>query len=89
MVSGSIVKIVDTFGSQWGQVRPSREPRQLFFNVDSLVEGVDFTTLAVGDNVEFDQEPDRANGLRAIHMRRSESKSAPSEVVARDTAVPQ
>ena len=48
MVSGSIVKIVDTFGSQWGHVRPAREPRQLFFNVDSLVEGVDFSTLAVG-----------------------------------------
>ncbi len=41
MISGSIVKIVDTYGSQWGHVRPTREPRQLFFNVDSLVEGAD------------------------------------------------
>ena len=87
MVSGSIVKIVDTYGSQWGHVRPAREPRQLFFNVDSLVEGVDFTTLAVGDSVEFDQEPDRANGLRAIHMRRLEG--APAEVSASETAVQQ
>ena len=87
MVSGSIVKIVDTYGSQWGHVRPAREPRQLFFNVDSLVEGVDFTTLAVGDSVEFDQEPDRANGLRAIHMRRLESASV--EAAAGETAVQQ
>ena len=87
MVSGAIVKIVDTYGSQWGHVRPAREPRQLFFNVDSLVKGVDFTTLAVGDSVEFDQEPDRANGLRAVHMRRLES--APAEVAANETAVQQ
>ena len=87
MVSGSIVKIVDTYGSQWGHVRPAREPRQLFFNVDSLVKGVDFTTLAVGDSVEFDQEPDRANGLRAIHMRRLEGAAA--EVAASETAVQQ
>ena len=89
MVSGSIVKIVDTFGSQWGHVRPAREPRQLFFNVDSLVEGVDFSTLAVGDSVEFDQEPDRANGLRAIHMRRLEGGDAPAGVAAGETAVQQ
>ena len=87
MVSGSIVKIVDTYGSQWGHVRPAREPRQLFFNVDSLVKGVDFTTLAVGDSVEFDQEPDRANGLRAIHMRRLEG--APADIAASETAVQQ
>ena len=87
MVSGSIVKIVDTYGSQWGHVRPAQEPRQLFFNADSLDEGVDFTTLAVGDSVEFDQEPDRANGLRAINMRRLQG--AAGAVAAGEAAVPQ
>lgn len=87
MVSGSIVKIVDTYGSQWGHVRPAREPRQLFFNAGSLGEGVDFSTLAVGDDVEFDQEPDRANGLRAIHMRRLEGSAAAVAAVPAETAV--
>jgi cold shock CspA family protein len=70
VVSGTIVKIVNSYGSKWGHVRPEREPRQLFFNAESLVEGDDFAALAVGDLVEFNQEPDRANGLRATQMRR-------------------
>ena len=70
MFAGTISRIVNSFGSQWGHVRPLREPRQVFFNVESLAKGTDFTALAVGDSVEFEQEPDRANGMRAIHMTR-------------------
>ena len=69
MVAGTISRIVNSYGSKWGHVRPDREPRQVFFNVDSLVDGVEFTSLGLGDSVEFDQETDRANGMRAIRMR--------------------
>jgi len=77
MVAGTISKIVNSYGSMWGHVRPDREPRQVFFNVGSLIEGVDFSSLAVGDNVEFDEEVDRANGLRAIGMRRHSDATVP------------
>lgn len=79
MVAGTISRIVNSYGSQWGHVRPDREPRQVFFNVDSLVDGADFSSLSVGDGVEFDEEVDRANGLRAIRMRRiSAAPAAPT-----------
>jgi cold shock CspA family protein len=67
---GVVTKIVSSYGARWGEVRPDQEPRQLFFNHDSLSEGLEFTSLVLGDRVEFSQEQDRANGLRAIEMRR-------------------
>ena len=70
MTQGTVTKIVSSYGARWGNVRPDQEPRQLFFNRESLAEGVDFITLVLGDRVEFSQEPDRANGLRATGMRR-------------------
>jgi hypothetical protein len=69
LVAGTISRLVNSYGSKWGHVRPDREPRQVFFNADSLVEGVDFAALAVGDAVEFEQETDRANGMRAFKLR--------------------
>jgi hypothetical protein len=85
LVAGTISRIVNSYGSKWGHVRPDREPRQVFFNVDSLGEGVDFTSLGLGDSVEFEQETDRANGMRAIHMRLI--ASAPREATPEPVAV--
>ena len=87
MVAGTISRIVNSYGSKWGHVRPDREPRQVFFNVESLVEGEDFAALGLGDAVEFDQEPDRANGMRAIHMRLIASAPREAEPVAVETPV--
>ena len=70
MTRGTITKLVSSYGARWGHVRPNDEPRQLFFNGESLIEGLDFTALAIGDAVEFSQEIDRANGMRAIQMQR-------------------
>ena len=86
MVAGSISRIVNSYGSQWGHVRPDREPRQVFFNVASLVEGIEFGSLALGDRVEFDEEVDRANGLRAIRMNRL-SEAAPMASAADEAVV--
>ena len=70
MSRGKIIKIVSSYGARWGHVRPDDEPRQLFFNAESLTDGLEFTALAIGDAVEFSQEVDRANGMRAIQMQR-------------------
>jgi hypothetical protein len=84
MVAGSISRIVNSFGATWGHVRPVSEPRQIFFNADSLVPGLDFAHLSVGDRVELDEEVDRANGMRAINLRRTAAASA---AVASDEAM--
>jgi len=70
MTQGTVTKIVSSYGARWGHVRPDQEPRELFFNGESLAEGLDFITLTLGERVEFSQEPDRANGMRATEMRR-------------------
>jgi hypothetical protein len=70
LVRGTIDRIVNTYGSSWGHIRAEREPRHVFFNAASLVEGLEFGMLSLGDTVEFDEELDRANGLRAIGMCR-------------------
>jgi len=70
MTRGTITKIVSSYGARWGHVRPDAEPREVFFNGESLTDGLEFTTLTIGDTVEFSQEVDRANGMRAIQMQR-------------------
>lgn len=69
MATGTITRIVNTHGSSWGLARHDREPRHVFFNAASLVEQADFASLSVGDAIEFDEELDRANGMRAINLR--------------------
>lgn len=87
MVAGTISRIVNSYGSRWGHVRPDREPRQVFFNAESLVEGVNFATLALGDAVEFEQEPDRANGMRAFKLRPIAAALVVEQSLAADPAV--
>ena len=65
---GSISKVVRTFGSQWGRIRPDGGSRDIFFNATSLQEPADFPSLAVGQSVEFDELTDQVNGSHAEHV---------------------
>lgn len=69
MKSGSIAKIVTSFGSSWGRIQPAGESRLVFFNRPSLVTPGEFADLTVGQAVEFEEERDRVNGLRATSVR--------------------
>jgi cold shock CspA family protein len=69
MTRGTVVKLVDTHGSTWGRVRADGSLSDLFFNRTSLVEGTIYENLHEGDSVEFDEQPDRANGTHADNMR--------------------
>jgi cold shock CspA family protein len=71
MSAGRISKIVTSFGSKWGRVRAYGHSQELFFNPQSLGRPEEFDDLREGQEVEFDQEPDRANGSRAVRLVRS------------------
>lgn len=68
MTRGKIVRLVRSYGSRWGLIEPFGSPRSLFFNQASLPDGADFASLRDGQVVEFDEEPDRANGSRAVRI---------------------
>ena len=68
MMIGTISKLVTTFGSQWGRIRPKNETREVFFNVDSLTRWQDFVKLHEGQAVEFEEQADFVNGSHATSV---------------------
>jgi cold shock CspA family protein len=68
MTSGKITKLVKSYGSTWGRITPAGETREVFFNAANLVERSDYEGLVLGQDVEFDEEPDRANGTHAVRV---------------------
>lgn len=69
MTQGLISKIVNTFGSHWGTIRPRGESRDVFFNKASLDDPDLFESLAVGREVEFEEHADNVNRSHAEHLR--------------------
>jgi cold shock CspA family protein len=65
MTQGSISKLVTSFGSRWGRIRPDGEVREIFFNVGAVRSGVDFMALFVGEAVEFEEHSDFVSGSHA------------------------
>ncbi len=68
MTTGTIVKLVRSYGSRWGRIQPTGTAREIFFNQASLPEDTDFAGLREGQIVQFDEERDRANGTHAFHI---------------------
>jgi cold shock CspA family protein len=62
---GSITKLVTSFGSKWGRIRPRGDSREVFFNVNAIESDVDFASLVVGQEVEFEELTDHVNGSHA------------------------
>jgi cold shock CspA family protein len=69
MTAGKVTKLVTSYGSTWGRITPDREAGQLFFNPKSLVDAAVYPELKLGQDVDFDEEPDRANGTHAVRVR--------------------
>ena len=65
---GSVTKLVTSFGSTWGRIKPDGETREVFFNAPSLADGVDFLSLEVGQAVQFDEHTDHTNGSHAENV---------------------
>jgi cold shock CspA family protein len=69
MIIGRISKLVGTHGSAWGRIRPDGQTREVFFNPNTLADPAAYAALQLGQEVEFEEEQDRANGTHAIHVR--------------------
>jgi cold shock CspA family protein len=69
MSAGTIIKLVTSYGSDWGRIQPEGEERGVFFNAETLVDPTLYADLVVGQEVEFDEEPDRANATHAVRVR--------------------
>src|SRR2546423_14610266 len=67
LIKGTVSKLVQTFGSHWGRIRPAGESREEFFNPACLHDPEGFGTISVGKDDEFLEEMDRPNGNYAIH----------------------
>jgi cold shock CspA family protein len=68
MSRGSVSKLVTSFGSRWGRIRPEGESREIFFNVTGLDTRTDFLSLNLGQAVEFEELIDHVNGSHAEHV---------------------
>lgn len=68
MRRGVISKVVSSYGSEWGRIRPVGLEVECFFNRASLLHPGDFAGLEPGQAVEFDDEPDRVHGTRAVRV---------------------
>jgi cold shock CspA family protein len=68
MNRGSIAKLVKSYGSEWGRIRARDGAREVFFNLASMQDPDAFHALKVGEYVDFDEENDRLNGTRAVHV---------------------
>ena len=69
MTAGKVSKLVTSHGSTWGRIRPDGEAREVFFNPETLVEPSEYAGIVLGQDVEFEEEPDRANGTHAVRVR--------------------
>ncbi len=68
MTRGTVTKVVISYGSKWGRIRPDDDVREIFFNFASLAEPSDFAAIEVGQAVEFDERPDHVNGSHAERL---------------------
>ncbi|HEY7466706.1 MAG TPA: hypothetical protein VIB47_08430 [Dehalococcoidia bacterium] len=68
MTRGVISRLSDMFGTKWGRIGVVGTTRECFFNRASLLTTEDFDDLAYGSEVEFDEQPDRTHGSRAVRL---------------------
>jgi cold shock CspA family protein len=68
MTRGSVTKIVSSYGAAWGRIRAKGESREVFFNAAALADPSGFSSLAVGQEVEYSELPDPVNGSCAAHV---------------------
>jgi cold shock CspA family protein len=78
MTRGHVTKLVRSFGSSWGRIQPEGETRDIFFNTASLRESAGFLTLSLGQEVDFCEVRDLANGSRAQDVQLTHAGSGPN-----------
>ena len=89
MKKGTVSKLVHTFGSKWGRIRPTGEDSNVFFNPASFDDPGEFDKMALGQPVLFLEELDRANGSHAVRVTLDpEGSFAPATEPPQDDPLP-
>jgi cold shock CspA family protein len=70
MTTGKVSRLVSSFGSAWGLIKPDDGAKDVFFSPQALVDPSEYGQIRLGQDVQFDEEPDRANGTRAVRIRK-------------------
>jgi hypothetical protein len=78
MTRGVISRLSDMFGTKWGRIGVMGTTRECFFNRSSLLSQEEFDDLAYGSEVEFDEQPDRTHGSRAVRLTIVRTGPAPT-----------
>ena len=68
MTTGTIAKLVTTFGSSWGRIAVAGRTREVFFNLASLKDPHEFAQLREGQEVEFEEIVEDVNRRHATAM---------------------
>ncbi|HWC30202.1 MAG TPA: hypothetical protein VG845_08990, partial [Dehalococcoidia bacterium] len=63
-----ISRVLHLYGTKWGRIGVDGTSRECFFNRASLLSQDDFDDLSYGSEVEFDEQPDRTHGSRAVRL---------------------
>jgi len=69
MTRGSITKLVSSYGTKWGRITPDKEMREIFFDPRALDDPSIYEALFLGQQVDYEEEPERVNGSHATHVR--------------------
>jgi hypothetical protein len=68
MTRGVISRVSHLYGTTWGRIGVSGSERECFFNKASLLRPEDFDELTYGSQVEFEEQPDKTHGSRAVRL---------------------
>lgn len=68
MTRGVVSALMSGFSTKWGRINIKGTERECYFNRASVLTPEDFDDMAIGREVEFDEQPDRNLGSRAVRL---------------------
>ena len=70
LTTGKVSRLVGSFSSAWGLIKPDDGAREVFFSPQALVDPSEYGQITLGQDVQFDEESDRATGTLAVRVRK-------------------
>ena len=69
VIAGVVTRVINAGDARWGKIRLHGFSREVFFTFEDLIRPEEFEDLAPGQDVVFEEQPDRAQGMRATNLR--------------------
>jgi cold shock CspA family protein len=83
MRTGKVSRLVSSFSSAWGLIKPDDGAREVFFSPQALADPSEYGQIVLGQSVQFDEESDRANNPLVVRVRKQLERSL-KELTARE-----